>query len=116
MAFASASKVYHDNFLEYRTTGDIKYKNASDAAMTTIQSVIQKMQDQVTATPVDSHILRDLNLKKQTLEENLFKEKDRLKEAEMRGVPSGHPALPSASWQYITILALIGGLVMTQFV
>jgi hypothetical protein len=116
MAFASASKVYRDNFLEYRTTGDIKYKTASDGAMSTIQGVIQKMQDQVNAVPVDSHTLRELTLKKQTLEENLFREKDRLKEAEMRGAPSGQAAVPSASWKYYTILGLIGGLVMTQFV
>jgi hypothetical protein len=112
MAFTSASKVYHDNFLEYRITGDPKYKSASDAAMTTIQGVIQKMQDQVNATPVDSHILRELSVKKQSLEENLFKEKDRLKEAEMRGVSS----IPvPTGWKYYTIAGLLGGLILTQF-
>ena len=113
MAFSSASRVYHDNFLEYRTTGEIRYKKAADAAMTTIHGVIQKMQDQVNATPVDSHVLRDLNLKKQTLEENLFKERDRLKEAEIRGVHS--VAVPSQTWKYYTIVGLIGGLIMIQF-
>ena len=116
MAFRSASKVYHDNFLEYRITGDIKYKKASDAAMSTIQGIVQKMQDQVNATPVDSHTLRDLSLKKQTLAENLFREKDRLKEAEMRGVPLGQTPMPSLSWKYYTILGLVLGLVLTQFV
>ena len=113
MAFSSASRVYHDNFLEYKITGETKYKKAADAAMTTIQGVVQKMQDQVNATPIDSHILRELNLKKETLEENLFKERDRLKEAEMRGITNKTPT--SETWKYYTIAGLLGGLIMTQF-
>jgi hypothetical protein len=110
-AITSATRVYHDNFLQYRITGEPRYKKVADDAMTTIQKVIDGLKQQVSSVPV--HDLRDLRLKRKTLEENLFKEKDRLKEAEMRGIPSGQP-VESSTWKYVTIGGLLAITILLQ--
>lgn len=103
-AITSATKVYHDNFLEYRITGESKYKKAADAAMNTIQTVIKNMQEQVSVSPVQHQV------NKNTLEKSLFQERDALKEAEMRGVSSSIP-----TWKYITIGVLLVGVTAVNY-
>jgi hypothetical protein len=104
-AITSAIKVYHDNFLEYRITGESKYKKAADAAMTTIQTVIKNMQDQVSVSPVQHQV------NKNNLEKSLFQERNALKEAEMRGVSYGF--IPT--WKYITIGVLLAGVTAVNY-
>ena len=111
-AITSATRVYHDNFLQYRITGEPRYKKVADDAMTTIQKVIDGLKKQVSSVPV--HDLRDLKLKRKTLEENLFKEKDLLKEAEMRGIPSGQTPVESSTWKYVTIGGLLAITILLQ--
>jgi hypothetical protein len=104
-AITSATKVYHDNFLEYRITGETKYKKAADSAMNTIQTVIKNMQDQVSVTPVEHQV------SKNNLEKSLFQERDALKEAEMRGVSSG--SIPT--WKYIAVGILLAGVTAVNY-
>lgn len=99
--FASAKKVYYDNFLEYATTGEPKYKKAADSALQSIDATIASLQAQVAAIPEEHH--ESIH----ELQRSLVRERDKVTEAKMRGVPVNISPSPSMFWKYITAGVLI---------
>ena len=97
---ASIKNTYHNNFLEYKLTGNTKYKNAADEALTSINKVISDLESKVYSTPLPIIQNKTNNTK------NLIKEKDELVEAEMRTSKTSY-----IDWRYY----LIAGLVVVSF-
>ena len=61
---SSAKNVFHINFLEYRLTGDKKYKNVADTALNSINKVISDLENTVNTTgevPAGFQILFEKN-------------------------------------------------------
>jgi hypothetical protein len=85
----SAIKTYRTNFLEYRLTGDQKYKKAADGAMDSINREMEYLEDTVNSLPPIPH--------KTHINQN-----DKLIAAQMRT-----PAISSFDWRYYVIAALV---------
>lgn len=92
--WSSAKSVYRDNMLQYKLTGESKYKNVADQAMATLNKILESKKIQ---SP-------------NVLHTDYLKQQDMLVGAKMRQPP---PVVqPSMSWQYLTL----GSLLITLFV
>jgi len=89
--WTSAKSVYRDNTLQYKLTGEAKYKVVADQAMATLNKILASKQ--VQQNPEELHT-------------DYLKQQDVLKGALMRQPPSIYTAVPSMSWQYITLGSL----------
>jgi hypothetical protein len=91
--WSSAKSVYRDNMLQYKLTGESKYKNVADQAMATLNKILESKKIQ---SP-------------NVLHTDYLKQQDMLVGAQMR-----QPTIvqPSMSWQYLTL----GSLLITLFV
>jgi len=91
--WSSAKSVYRDNMLQYKLTGESKYKNVADQAMATLNKILESKKIQ---SP-------------NVLHTDYLKQQDMLVGAKMR-----QPTIvqPSMSWQYLTL----GSLLITLFV
>lgn len=91
--WSSAKSVYRDNMLQYKLTGESKYKNVADQAMATLNKILESKKIQ---SP-------------RVLHTDYLKQQDMLVGAKMR-----QPTIvqPSMSWQYLTL----GSLLITLFV
>jgi hypothetical protein len=103
---SSAKKAYRTNFLEYKITGDQKYKVAADAALASINKVISDLENTPSPDPPPDfeHLMRDSTIRLKNGRRKLIEEKDALVEAKMR-----MPALPltSLDWRYYVIGVLL---------
>ena len=110
---SSAKNVFHTNFLEYRLTGNKKYKNASDTALNSINKVISDLEDTVNTigeVPSDfSHSIREKSIRLKNGRRRMIEENDLLEEAKMR---NSVPIQSSIDWRYyatgiLLIVALV---------
>ena len=92
--WSSAKSVYRDNMLQYKLTGESKYKNVADQALATLNKIVESKKIQV------PHVLHTDYLKQQ----------DILVGAQMRQ-PAPTYSQPM-TWQYLTL----GSLLITLFV
>jgi hypothetical protein len=112
---SSAKNVFHTNFLEYRLTGDKKYKTVADSALSSIKKAIADLETTVKATgevPSDfSHSIRESSMRLKNGRKRLIEQKDILEGANMRNsVPA--PTVSSIDWRYyVTVILLIVALV-----
>jgi ElaB/YqjD/DUF883 family membrane-anchored ribosome-binding protein len=111
----SAKNTFHNNFIEYKLTGEKRYKNAADEAMNSIQKFISNLEEEVNKTtqiPVDfSSNLREKTIRLKNGRKRLIEEKDDLVEARMR-TPQYISTLTSIDWRYyltgcLVIVALL---------
>ena len=93
VTWSSAKSVYRDNMLQFKLTGESKYKNVADQAMATLNKILESKKIQ---SP-------------NVLHTDYLKQQDMLVGAQMR-----QPTIvqPSMSWQYLTL----GSLLITLFV
>jgi len=101
--FSAAKKVYNDNFLEYATTGEPKYKKAYDAALQSMDRVLDSLRAQVNAVPPPEQHTES----KKDLQKSLVHQKDKVTEAKLRGVPIDLSPSPSMFWRYVTAGVLV---------
>jgi uncharacterized protein YyaL (SSP411 family) len=90
--WSSAKSVYRDNMLQYKLTGESKYKNVADQAMATLNKILESKK-----------------IQSPQLHTDYLKQQDMLVGAQMR-----QPTIvqPSMTWQYLTL----GSLLITLFV
>jgi hypothetical protein len=88
--WSSAKSVYRDNFLQYKLTGESKYKVVADEAMATMNNILDSQRHQKSSKELHTDFL---------------KEQDKLKGALMKQPPPTY-SLPSTSWQYLTLGSL----------
>jgi hypothetical protein len=89
--WTSAKSVYRDNILQYKLTGESKYKVVADQAMATLNKILASKKEQ--EPPEEMHT-------------DYLKQQDVLKGALMRQPPSMYTTVPSMSWQYIALGSL----------
>ena len=88
--WSSAKAVYRDNTLQYKLTGESKYKVVADQAMATMNKILESQKEK---HPEELHT-------------EYLKEQDTLKGALMKQPSPTYTATPSMSWQYITLGSL----------
>jgi hypothetical protein len=88
--WSSAKAVYRDNTLQYKLTGETKYKVVADQAMATMNKILESQKEK---HPEELHT-------------EYLKEQDTLKGALMKQPSPTYTATPSMSWQYITLGSL----------
>jgi len=88
--WTSAKSVYRDNFLQYKLTGESKYKVVADQAMATLNKILDAQRQQ--RSPEELHT-------------DYLKEQDKLTGALLKQPPPTY-SLPSTSWQYLTLGSL----------
>ena len=88
--WSSAKSVYRDNTLQYKLTGESKYKVVADQAMATMNKILETQKEK---HPEEVHT-------------EYLKEQDTLTGALMKQPSPTYTATPSMSWQYITLGSL----------
>ncbi len=88
--WSSAKAVYRDNTLQYKLTGESKYKVVADQAMATMNKILESQKGQ---HPEELHT-------------EYLKQQDQLTGALMKQPSPTFTATPSMSWQYITLGSL----------
>lgn len=91
--FTTLTSSYHDNYLQYKVTGNASYQNSYMSAEQGIQSILSGLQDQVNAqnqqiaafynTDVEGK-LRDLQGDIRSTQKNIVKDRDQAVGASMR--------------------------------
>jgi hypothetical protein len=119
--FDTLSRSYHDNYLQYSTTGKESYKTSYEAAEKGLQSIIDSLSKQVheNTTAINdtlgSNASSDLAAKQDSLNNigiGIHKQRDRVTAAQMRQPP---PPVPfSHQTQYNLIGVLLVTIVLLQ--
>lgn len=121
--FNTLVRSYHDNYLQYKTTGKPSYQSAYQSAQTGIDSIINTLQGQVDAQKAEVSSfyksgvemrLKELQHENRLLQHGLGDEKDQIVAAQMRSTPIQTIPGPSMTNYYIAsgVLAATIGLLM----
>ena len=91
--FTTLTSSYHDNYLQYKVTGNSSYQNSYTSAEQGIQSILSSLQDQVTTQNQEINSfyqadvegrLRDIQSNIRSTQRGILKETDDATEATMR--------------------------------
>jgi hypothetical protein len=121
--FNTLARSYHDNYLQYKTTGKSSYQTAYQSAQAGIDNIIKTLQDQVSAQKAEVSSfyksgvemkLKELQHENRLLQHGLGDERDQIVAAEMRSNPVQTFSGPSMTNYYIAggVLAAMIGLLM----
>jgi len=120
--FNTLSRSYHDNYIEYATTGNDTYKTAYESAEKGLQSIIASLKSKVDTNTQNIKDTMGSNAKTLFADKQaalrgigvgIHTEKDRVKEAQMRLPPPPPPV--SYQTQYIIIGGLVAATLILQF-
>jgi peptidoglycan hydrolase CwlO-like protein len=114
--FTTLTSSYHDNYLQYKLTGNASYQNSYMSAEQGIQSILSSLQDQVTTqnqqmssfynSDVEGKI-RETQSQIRSTQRNMIKESDASVAASMRNTPTA--ALPSIPQSYYISIGVLTG-------
>jgi len=121
--FNTLARSYHDNYLQFKTTGKSSYQTAYQSAQAGIDNIIKTLQDQVAAQKAEVSSfyksgvemkLKELQHENRLLQHGLGDERDQIVGAEMRSNPVQTFPGPSMTNYYIAagVLAATIGLLM----
>lgn len=119
--FATLTKSYYDNFLEYKLTGNESNQKAYMSAEQGIQTILNGLNDEVNAqsNSIASFYQSDVQGKLKSIrsdiqatQRNIITNKDRLSAAEMRipTAPVSDQSIPSSYLMITGALLIIGAL------
>jgi hypothetical protein len=118
--YTSLARSYHDNYVQYKVTGNTKYKTGFEAAKQGLDTLVGQLQDQVSTqnkkmeefykSGVESKLI-DLEQENRKLQRGILSEKDQIKAAEMRSAGAAISPNAISTWQYIT-LGVVGASVL----
>jgi hypothetical protein len=119
--FATLTKSYYDNFLEYKLTGNESNQKAYMSAEQGIQSILNGLNDEVNAqsNSIASFYQSDVQGKLKSIrsdiqatQRNIITNKDRLSAAEMRipTAPVSDQSIPNSYLMITGALLIIGAL------
>lgn len=121
--FDTLSRSYHDNYIEYKTTGKNSYKTAYESAAKGLQAIIDSLKGQVDANRKEIKDAMGSNAKSLWSEKQeqltniglgIQKQKDRVVAAQMRQ-PLPPPPF-SHQTQYIVLGSMLVAIVILQVV
>lgn len=105
------TRSYSDNYIQFKVTGNDRYKQGYTAAKQGLDSILTQLQDSVNTQKQQiadfyksgiEQKMSDLNQQNRFLQRGLLSEKDEITAAEMRQQPT--IALPAIqTWQYIAL-------------
>jgi hypothetical protein len=110
--FNTLIRSYHDNFLQYKLTGNESYQKSYQSAQQGIETILSSLESQNSNQRSDisnfynenvEGRLRDIRSKKQDLQRNLLADNDELVAAQMRAQSSGVSVEPSMTNRYIAL-------------
>jgi len=119
--FNTLSRSYHDNYIEYATTGKKAYKSAYEKAEQGIKSIIDSLKKQVhdNSTNIQDtlgsnakSLLSDKHDALNNIGRGIHEQKDRVVEAQMRLPPTPPPF--SHNTQYTILGSLVVAIVLLQ--
>ena len=119
--FDTLSRSYHDNYLQYATTGKESYKTAYESAEEGLKSIVDSLNKQVHDNSVTINETLGSNAKSMLAEKQsdlnnigigIHKQKDRVTAAQMRQPPPPPPV--SHQSQYTLIGVLLVTIVILQ--
>jgi guanylate kinase len=120
--FDTLSRSYHDNYIEYATTGNKSYKTSYEAAEKGLKSIVNSLKSQVDKNAQNIKDVVGGNAKTLFAEKQaalksiglgIHTEKDRVVEAQMRLPPPPPPV--SYQTQYIMIVGLLATIALMPF-
>lgn len=120
--FETLSRSYHDNYIQYATTGVKTYKTAYESAEEGLQSIINSLKSKVDTNSQNIKDVVSANAKTLFAEKRaalrsiglgIHTEKDRVVEAQMRLPPPPPPV--SYQTQYIMIVGLLATIALMPF-
>jgi hypothetical protein len=112
--FNAAKKAYRDNFLEYSTTGSQKYKTAYESALASMKKTIGEMETELGQQHSDM-ANKEASEIKNNVQADYIHQKDLVTKSRMLNVPPNVIPVPNMTWQYITVGAL-GGILLLVLV
>jgi F0F1-type ATP synthase membrane subunit b/b' len=119
--FNTLSRSYHDNYIQYKTTGKDSYKNAYESAEKGLQSIIDSLKKQVDGNRKEIKDALGSNAKSLWSEKQqqmtnigmgIQEQKDRVTAAKMRQPPPPPPF--SHQTQYIVLGSMLAAIVLLQ--
>jgi hypothetical protein len=119
--FKTLTSSYHDNYIQYKVTGNQSYQNSFLSAEEGIKKIISSLQDEVNSnteqinTFYNSDVegkLRDSQSKIRLTQKNLAKDKDREIEASIRNSSIASPKLQIPTSYMISIGVLTGAVLL----
>jgi peptidoglycan hydrolase CwlO-like protein len=115
--FTTLTRSYHDNYLEYKVTGNSSYQNSFQSAEEGIQNIISSLQDQVNTQNEQinnfyssnaEEKLRDTQSKIKMEQRSMIKDKDQVTGAIMRSTPASFQ-IPQS---YLISIGVLTGVVV----
>lgn len=115
--FTTLTRSYHDNYLEYKVTGNSSYQNSFQSAEEGIQNIIASLQDQVNTQNEQinnfyssnaEEKLRDTQSKIKMEQRSMIKDKDQVTAAIMRSTPASFQ-IPQS---YLISIGVLTGVVV----
>lgn len=110
--FNNLTRSYSDNYVQYKITGNPTYQTAYQSAKQGLDTIIGKLNDQVTSgnnkisafykSGVEQRI-SELSTANKQLQRGIVAEKDDIEAAKMRGVQSMPTTISLSTWQYVTL-------------
>ena len=121
--FNTLVRSYHDNYLEYKTTGKQSYQTAYQSAQQGIETILKTLDDQVKAQKKEvsdfyksgvEAKLKDLQHENRVLQHGLIDERDQITAANMRASAVQVTPIQPLTGYYIAggVLAGVIGLLM----
>ncbi len=113
--FNTLIRSYHDNFLQYKLTGNAGYQNSYKSAQQGIEAILSSLRSEVQGQ--DSEIssfynddvegrLREIKSQTRSAETALVSDKDKLEGAQLRGV-SGSPQSLNSRYIALGVMGVI---------
>ena len=108
--FNSLIRSYSDNYIQYKVTGNARYKTAYESSQQGIDSILNQMENSVQESKKqissmhESDIenkLSELDQKNKFLQRGLQTQEDIVKASQLRGTPSF--SLNISTWQWIML-------------
>lgn len=120
--FTTLTSSYHDNYLQYKLTGNASYQNSYTSAEQGIESILSNLQDQVNTqnrqitnfyqSDVDGKI-KDIRSQIRSTQRNVLKDSDQTVSASMRNIsPSSSYQVPTSYFISIGVLISAGVLLL----
>jgi len=116
--FTTLTSSYHDNYIQYKVTGNSSYQNSFLSAEEGIKNIISSLQDQIETqrqqinTFYNSDVeakLRDAQSQIRLTQKNLAKDKDREVAASIRNSSTTTTSLPTIPTSYLISIGVLTG-------
>jgi hypothetical protein len=123
--FNTLVRSYHDNYLDYKTTGKASYQTAYQSAQTGIDNILKTLQGQIDSQKAEVSSfyksgvemkLKELQHENTLLQHGLGEEQDQIVAAQMRSTPIQTFPGPSLTTYYIAGGVLAATIVLLMMV